>query len=426
MRFNKMATMAVPTNAPLQAAGDIGGSLRYVARQPILDQRGKVHGYELLFRAGLEAAFTGDQLQATRTVLDNTVLFGFERLTGGLTGFINCSEEALLSDLVEILPKQQAVLELQPDVSPSPEVIARCQKLKADGFRIALDHFVWKAEIKPLVLLADYVKVDVLETTPAQRNEVTQHLLGAKCALVAIKVETQESYQKVKEEGFTLFQGSYFCRPVLLKGRNVPASQISHLRILKMLHEDELDLRKLSELVKQDVSLTYRLLRLVNSPLCAIRQEVRSVETALLAVGEDNFRHIATLAIASELSANQSPEVLRMAFVRARFCELSAEQGAMTPGEQYLLGLLSLLSAMLRVAMEEIIPTLPLREPIRQALLGNSNRERRLLDWLESHECASWTACDAIARSHNLDHAMLMHNYAEAVLWAEQAMSVAH
>jgi len=192
---------------------------------------------------------------------------------------------------------------------------------------------------------------------------------------------------------------------------------------LNMLHSHAVDFRKLSELVKQDAALTYRLLRLVNSPLCAVRQEVRSVESALLAVGEDNFRHIATLAIANEMNGTQPLEVLRMAFVRGRFCELAAPQCALDPGEQYLLGLLSLLPAMLCVSMSDLTPALPLRDSIREALHGTRNRERKVLDWLESHEIGDWATSDAIIQSNSLNSDQMVEQYSRAVVWADAALS---
>ena len=163
-------------------------------------------------------------------------------------------------------------------------------------------------------------------------------LEGATVALLAEKVETQEEYQRACDEGFTLFQGYYFCRPVLMENRKVPSNRLSHIEILQLLRGDSIELKKLTRLVKRDASLTYRLLRLVNSPMCAVRQEVNSIQSALLAVGEDAFRRIATLAITSELNGDQPEEILRMAFVRGRFCEVAAGMCGLDPTEQYLLG----------------------------------------------------------------------------------------
>jgi EAL and modified HD-GYP domain-containing signal transduction protein len=384
-----------------------------------------VHGYELLFRAGPEASFRGDGDLATRTVLDNTVIFGLEKLTGGLSAFVNCTGESLTEDLVHILPPSMTVLEILESLEPTPSLIAACRKLKAKGFRLALDDFTWKPKFDPLVELADYVKVDFLQTGAQERQSLLRRLSGVTVALVAEKIETQEDYRQACQEGFTLFQGYYFCRPILLENRKIPANRLSHIEILQALRSDVLDLRKLTRLVKRDASLTYRLLRLVNSPMCAVRQEVRSIQAALLAVGEETFRRIAMLAIASDLNADQPAEILRMAFVRGRFCELAAGLCALDPTEQYLLGMLSLLPAMLRLPMEELTPALPLRDEIREALRGTASPERILLEWLESHENGDWAACDAVAQANGLDQDELVASYAEAVVWAEATLNFA-
>jgi EAL and modified HD-GYP domain-containing signal transduction protein len=420
-----MATQVMPDKSLAAGMPEMGSGLRYVARQPIMDLRSRVHGYELLFRAGPEAAFRGDGDLATRTMLDNTVMFGLERLAGGLPAFVNCTRESLTEDLVHILPPSMTVLEILENLEPTPSLIAACRKLKASGFRMALDDFTWKPKFEPLVELADYIKVDIALTGAEERSSLLKRLSGVTVALVAEKVETQEEFKQACLEGFTLFQGYYFCRPVLLANRKVPANRLSHIEILQMLRDDSIELRKLTQLVKRDASLTYRLLRLVNSPMCAVRQEVSSIQAALLAVGEETFRRIATLAIASELNAGQPAEVLRMAFERGRFCELAARERALDPTEQYLLGMLSLLPAMLRVPMADLAPSLPLREEIRAALLGTANSERLLLEWLEFYEHGDWAGCDGVAQAHGLNEEKLFGFYAEAVVWAEAALHFA-
>ena len=132
---------------------------------------------------------------------------------------------------------------------------------------------------------------------------------------------------EARDEGFKLFQGYYFCRPLLMTNRKVPSNRLTQVEILLLLENETVDLERLTDLVKQDASLAYRLLRLVNSPMCAVRQEVQSIQSALLAVGEEMFRRMATLAITSELNANRPAEILRMAFVRGRFCESCGETG---------------------------------------------------------------------------------------------------
>jgi len=417
-----MSANFVPAQGPELSPPDLAGGLRYVARQPILDVRRRVHGYELLFRAGPEPAFRGDGDLATRTMLDNTVIFGIDQMTCGLPAFVNCTRESLTEQLVEVLPPSMTVLEILETLEPTQELIAACRKLKKAGYRFALDDFIWKPEKLPLVQLADYVKIDFAATKKEARREQLRLLSNTTVALVAEKVETEEEHKQAVDEGFTLFQGYFFCRPVLLMGRKVPANRLIHIQVLELLQQDPLHLRQLAELVKRDASLTFRLLRLVNSPVCAIRQEIRSIETALVVVGEDSFRRIATLAIATELNSGQPAEILRMAFVRGRFCELAASLCNLNPTEQYLLGMFSLLPAMLRMPMADLAPALPLRESIRVALQGAATTERSLLHWLECYEQGDWVQCDAIVQSFALNQAEVLRSYRAAVVWADTAL----
>ena len=421
-----MATnIAVAAGYPSEPTQERPDGLRYVARQPILDLRGRVHAYELLFRSGPEQAFRGDGNLATRTMLDNTVIFGLERLTGGATAFVNCTRESLTDNLVEILPPSMCVLEILEDIEPTPDLLDACRRLKKAGFRLALDDFIWKPGYEPLVELADYIKVDFMQSNEQERHELLKRLQGAPVALLAEKIETREQYEQACKEGFTLIQGYYFCRPELIQNRKIPSNRLTQIEILRMLRQESIDLQEVCPLVKQDTSLTYRLLRLINSPMYGMRQEINSVKTALIAVGEIGFRRLATLAITSELNGDQPMELLRMAFIRARFCELAAMQCGMDETEQYLVGLLSLLPAMLRVSMQELLESLPLREDIAAALTGAHVPERKLLTWLMAHERGNWTACDAVAAEYGLDREMLLSNYELAVVWAEAAIRFA-
>ena len=420
-----MATQSTPAGSCAVPAVAPSDGLRYVARQPILDLHNRVHGYELLFRKGPEHVFRGDGNLATRTMLDNTVMFGLERLTAGLPAFVNCTREALLESLVQVLPSGMTVLEILETVEPVPPLVQACRDLKAMGYRLALDDFTWRPGIESLVEMADYIKFDFLATGPRQREEILRRLSGAKVALVAEKVETQEQYAQACDQGFSLIQGYYFCRPVLLENHKVPLNRLTQIDILRALQEDPVDLPARARLIKRDASLTYRLLRLINSPVCAMRQEVSSVLAALLAVGEDVFRRMALLAITSELNAHRPTEILRMAFIRGQFCELAAPLCALNSTEQYLLGLFSLLPAMLRIPMDDLTPLLPLREPVRQALQGADIPERSLLAWAIAHEYGDWETCDALAATYSLDDERLSRCYTEAVEWTEAALQFA-
>ncbi|MDR3775054.1 MAG: HDOD domain-containing protein [Terracidiphilus sp.] len=317
------------------------------------------------------------------------------------------------------------VLVIPARAEPTSRLVDACLELKAGGFQLALDDSAWHAQLRPVAERADYVAVDFSFLDSAGRANLRQQLSRLPVAKIAKKVETPEDYRQATAAGFTLFQGIYFCQPELVKSRKVPANRFFHFELLRHLNRETMDLKKVSELVQRDASLTYRLLRLVNSPLCAIRREVRSIESALLIVGEETFRRIANLAILSELNADQPPEILQMALLRARFCGLAAELCALDSEEQYLLGLLSLLPAMLGLPMEALTSSLPLRAEIREALEGTANHERTLLVWLEFHERGDWAACDAIVAANDLNLKRLIRCYGDAVDWAKSTLGVA-
>jgi len=397
------------------------GEMRYVARQPILNLRGHVQGYELLFRNAPEELFCPGADMAARTMLDNAVMFGLDWLTNGMPAFINCTVEALTEELVLVLAPSKTVLVVPGNVELTPRLLDSCRRLKTRGFRLALDDFAWKPNLRPLAELADYIRVDFNRFGVAER----QYLRHAECVsleMVARKVETPEDYKRACLEGFRLFQGAYFCRPILLKKRKVPANRQLHFEIVRLLHHDPIDIPEVSQLVLRDASLTYRLLRLVNSPIYAIHQEVRNIASAIIAVGEDTFRRIVSLAVLSELNGDEPPEILHMALVRGRFCELAAGGCALDSAEQYLLGMLSLVPAMLHLPMEELTPSLPLRSEICEALEGASNPERTLLAWIEQHECGAWEACDRIVHAEGLSQEHLVKCYAASVVWAAAAL----
>jgi c-di-GMP-related signal transduction protein len=358
-------------------------------------------------------------------VLDNTVIFGLERLTGGKPVFMNCTQEALEDRLVMVLPPKQTVLELLETLEPTPTLLHACRQLKAHGFRLALDDFEWKPEWAPFAALADYIKVDLSKTTRDQRMKLMEKCWGNSARFVAERVETPADMEQALNEGFKLFQGYYFCRLVLLQNRVIPPNRLVQLELLKALHQEPLDTQRVSSLVKRDASLTYRLLRMVNSPLYGMGKVIRSIHQALVLIGDEMFRRVATLAIASELVDLNRSELLRTAFTRGRFCELAAAATGQNRTEQYLVGVLSLLPAILRLPMENIAVALPFREEIRDALLGVNNSERAILNWLASYETGQWEQCDVFAKEARLSTDRLPQMYAEAVEWAETNLNLA-
>lgn len=396
--------------------------LRFVARQPIFDTHNHIHGYELLYREGPEDEFNGDRDYACKVTLDNTLLFGIHRLTGRSLTFVNCTREALIEKLVTILPPKTTILEIMETVTPDHAVIRACTELHEMGYRFALDDFIFRSEMEPLIALADYIKVDFMLCPSEERKMICRKVAETGIRLIAERVETADDFATAFQEGFDYFQGYFFCRPLLMATREIPPNQRNCMALLRALHEDPLDLKQIEMLVKPEAALCYRLLRLVNSALFGMRQEVTSIMAALLAVGDKQFRKLATISIAAELNQKQTVELLVLALSRARFCELSARVLGQDPNEQYLLGLISLFPAILRVKMEDILSALPFRKEIISALAGKPNQERKLLTFLEQYEQGNWSTCAEYCEELNISESELADNYTQAVHWTEEAL----
>jgi c-di-GMP-related signal transduction protein len=262
-----------------------------LARQAIFDARGRVFGYELLYRATSEAQYAseGGDHAAASVLSTATGAVGLDVLTGRKRAFINVTRNVLLSG-ASLLPPKAVVVELLESVQVDREVIDVCRSLKESGYAIALDDFVAGSEAEALLPYAAFVKVDVLNTTPAERAALAARLKPRGLKLLAEKVETAEIVAASKAEGYEFFQGYFFLKPTMHVARRVPESQITYLRLLAALSRNDLTFNDLENLVKSDVSLSYRVLRTINSSAFALRREVTSIRQALIMLGQDQIR----------------------------------------------------------------------------------------------------------------------------------------
>jgi EAL and modified HD-GYP domain-containing signal transduction protein len=352
---------------------------RFFARQPIFDRKRKVFGHEFFYRPGSQNCFVSatpeDSEEATLSMVQNSILYDFEWLTGGGKSFLNTTRTFLTGNLVTLLPRKSTVLELPDDLEADDEIVETCRLIRCRGYQISLSRFAPRASIEALLPIADYIKIDFRFSDEAQRRDTLAYLKseGTTAQLVAEKVETEQEFKLAVQEGFNLFQGYFFCVPAMFAREQVPSNTLNHIRLLTAVGKPSYDWWEIEGLVRTDPSLVYRLLRLVNSAGFAIPGEITSVHSALIVLGEEKFRKLAMLTIATELSMGKSPELLFLALQRANFCELAAHSLNQDPSEQYLFGLISLLPALLGTSVKHVTDMLPLSTTVKAAMLGESN-----------------------------------------------------
>lgn len=277
---------------------------RFLGRQSILDGSQRLYGYELLFRAGDSNMFSGDGEAATRDVIDHYLLL--MPAANDIVTFVNCTAEALVSGIVTLLPPQRTVLEILETVEPSPELMECCAALKKKGYRFALDDFSPEPSRTPLLDFADFIKIDFRASNTDTRREIYAMAAGLKTTLLAEKVETAEDVRMAKAEGCTLFQGYFFCKPVIVTTQVIPQDDLLYLRVLAALTKTPADINEIMNLIKPEALICYRLLRLVNSALYGLPIEVTSIRTALMLLGDNEFRKLVTVALAGTVRTPQS------------------------------------------------------------------------------------------------------------------------
>ena len=400
----------------------------YVARQPILDASGQVFGYELLYRSGADAVSCQDphDLAAARVLSDAVLPLGLDTLTGGRKAFINVTRHMLLNDLVSVLSPEAVVIEVLENVGFDEPVIAAVKGLRDRGYAIALDDFTFEVGADALLPYARYVKVDVLGTPVEERRRIEKAVkTGTK--LVAEKVETAEAFAEARGLGYHYFQGYYFCRPTTFSGGALSARRLAYARLLAALNKTNVSVNSIEDLIKHDASLTYRVLRCINSAAFGIRREIQSIRQALVLLGLDQVRKWASVWALAGLNGGASSELVTIAILRARSCELVAARakGADDASEYFLLGLCSLLEAMLGQPMETAVAELPLSDNVRKALLGEQNDARCILDAVIAHERGEWDDAATIATQIPVPSHVLPHAYADALKWARELSQVA-
>jgi EAL and modified HD-GYP domain-containing signal transduction protein len=402
-----------------------GYAHRFIARQTIFDRRRRVSGYELLFRSGWENCFRGDTEEATRLMIADGALYGFRELTHGAPTFVNCTRDSLVSGLVTLLPNS-TVLEILETVVADEEVLQACARYKQMGYKLALDDFRMHAGMEGLIEVADYIKVDFRQSDAAERAEIISAVKGRGITLVAEKVETEQEFEEALREGFALFQGYFFCHPMMFAKKAVTANGANYLYLLSALSQEQINIAQLALLLKSEVALSYQVLRLANSAGLGASHEVRSLEDALMLVGELQFRKLIINAIATETCRSRSSELLVHVLHRARFLEMMAPFTAENASEQYLLGLLSLMDVLLDMPVSDLIAALPLRTEIKEAVAGERNQAALALRLFERYKDADWESCTREIAQIPITEGELSDIYTDSLAWAEKAAAIDH
>ncbi len=399
----------------------------FVARQPIFTRDLSVYGYELLFRSSLENFYSGQDPDhaSAKVLVDSLSVFGLELITDRKRAFVNVTRETLLGEYLHLLPAEMTVVEVLETVEPDREVVAACKAIKQAGYLIALDDFVYRRDYKALLDLADIIKVDVLTMSEEEQRALIEQRSHTPVRFLAEKVETQAMYEATAKMGYSLFQGYFFSKPAVLSRKDIPAHKVSYLRVLNEVNRPQLDFEQIECIIRQDLSLAYKFLRYINSAHFAWRSEVKSIRRALILLGENQTKKWIYVAALACMSDDKPEELMVQAIVRAKFCESMAAKvkGLNDRSEDmFLMGLFSLLDAMLDRPLAELMDELPIAEDIKQALTCGQNPLRDVFDYVLAYERGDWANVSDRTAQLDLREPVTPRLYEKAVEWAADTL----
>lgn len=402
----------------------------FIGRQAILDQKKNVYAYEILFRSGLKNAFDPslDGNVATQSVMVNTMLdFGMKKLVSDKKAFINFTEKNLLNRAPQLLPADSIVVEILETVQPTPAILEAVQELKDEGYKIALDDFVLLPGYEPLIDMADIIKVDFRITEDPEERKRLREILPGHVRLLAEKIETEEEFHQALEYGYVLFQGYFFCKPVVLHKKKLTSNALSQIRLLKEVNRQDFDFSAIINVISSDTNLVHKLLTYINSVGIGLTYHISNLRQAAVLLGSGGLRRWVTLISLQTFSEDKPPELFTISLLRAKFCELIAHEikrPDLTPDTGFLLGMFSLLDVLLSQPMEEVLKEVGLSSELNAALLGEDNILRHVLDLVIAYEQGDWDKVIACCRRENIPVEHLQPCYDEVLKWYNTLQTV--
>ncbi|WP_172380861.1 EAL and HDOD domain-containing protein [Vibrio sp. Vb339] len=395
----------------------------YVARQPILNRKKNTLGYELLFRDGERNAYPAhiESNRATyRLIVENFLSVGLNPSIPSSRCFINFPYQSLIRRLPLSLPKDKVVVEILETCQPTDELLEAVKELYQAGYMIALDDFTSTPEWERFLKYTHIVKLDIMQMGLDEACDLVKAHQGKKFSFLAERVETEQEFQQAKDAGFKFFQGYFFSKPEIIKTKYISPEQVIAMELFQEVCKPDVDFQRVENIVAKDVALSYKLLRFVNTMSPRLEVTISSFRQALVYLGQEKLKMFVSLAVASYVSDKKPKELYGLSLQRAQFCQrMSRYQAFEGHTEQaFMIGLFSLLDALLDLSLENLVEQLPLCKSIKVALLRREGPYGTLLALEESFEHADWQQIDEHCADLGLSVDQVKTELTEARRWS--------
>ncbi|MDH5600329.1 MAG: HDOD domain-containing protein [Gammaproteobacteria bacterium] len=393
----------------------------YIGRQPIYDANLHVVAYELLFRSGKvsnEANVINGDHATTNVIINAITEIGMDQLVGPHQAFINLTRNHIIQMADRPLPelKDRLVLEILEDIKAEKDIVEAVTKLAGDGFTLALDDFIYDQSLQPLIDISKIIKIDLMALSVNELEEHVKKLTDGKHKLLAEKVETQEEYDRCKALGFDYYQGYFFSKPQIIKGQSLPANKLAIIKLMAELLDQDSSNEELAAIIAQDITMSVRVLRYINSAQFGFSKEVDSIQQAIMMLGRITIRNLANLVAMSQVE-NKPHELLIISMTRAKMAENIAILVKNNKEACFTTGLFSIIDALMNQEMEILIEGLPLTEKIRAALIRREGELGEILNCVIAYEGGDWKN----AHYDKLSVNEIRECYLDALNWASSS-----
>lgn len=395
----------------------------FVARQPIFNRDNEIVAYELLYRNSLKNFFdeSVNSSKATAILITNSYInIGMENLIEDKIGFINFDQTLINNEIPKLLNKDKVVIEVLETVIPDRKIMSNLINLKREGYTLALDDFTLEYQYMKTVPLYDIIKVDFIQTGLSGAEEIIKRFSNGKNKFLAEKVETAEEYNKAYELGYDYFQGYFFSKPQVVKSKSTSGIKYQYLRIKEEMQKEEPDFGEIERIIESDVDMSYKILKLVNT--FSLTSEVSSIRHAISILGLKEIDKWLNFIMLQNFTKEKPSELVKMSVIRSKFAELIA-MNSDKRNQRYqasLIGLFSLIDAILGKTKEEVLSEIPMTEDVKKAImLDKSSTLYPIMDIILSYEEAEWDKIDEISKEIQLDVNKVPELYLQAIKWAD-------
>jgi EAL and modified HD-GYP domain-containing signal transduction protein len=387
-----------------------------VGRQPIFNRTMGVYAYELLYRSGLEnrATFKDGDQATVQVILNSLIEMGLDSIVGHSMAFINLTRNFLVGKYPILLPANRVVIEILEDVESDPSLLAAVKELHGTGFTIALDDVVQTERIKPFIGISSIVKFDMAQIDRFVFPDMVNEAKALGFRTLAEKVETQADYNTCRRLGVDYYQGYFLCKPNIIRGKKMDSSRLVVMQSLALLQNQRTSFSDLENTIARDVGLSYKLLRLSNSGYYSFPTEVKSLRQAISLIGLDTMRGWMSLILLTNLQ-DKPPELTNIALQRARMAESLAKLfGQAQPEIFFLVGLFSVLDALMDQPMNQLVADLNLSDIITNALLKYEGLPGYILYAILAYEKGDWASVMKL----NVPADTMTQIYLDSIKWA--------